>query len=62
MSIWGAKPVKNTDRQTNSNVNSGVEALIRWLSTVSEYGMTTISVDLVKNKLQSIINEVERGK
>lgn len=62
MSIWGAKPVKNTNRQTNSDVNSGVEALIHWLSTISEYGMTTISVDLVKNKLRSITNKIERGK
>lgn len=60
MSLWGAKPVKNTDRQTNSDVNSGVEALIRWLSTVSECGMTTISVDLVKNKLRSITNNIEK--
>ena len=60
MSLWGAKLVKNTDRQTNSDINSGVEALIRWLSTISEYGMTTISVDLLKNKLQSITNNIEK--
>lgn len=47
--LWSVKVEKS--------IITDVEALHNWLSEVSKYGMTVVSVDLVKNKLQSIINK-----
>lgn len=36
-----------------------LEALYKWLSDVSQQGMTTISVDLVRNKLRGTITKIK---